>query len=139
MAALHDYKDILRGKGAVSLANLKALKAGTKVLIPKTYALGRAMLQYFRSVLISFLPEAHAVLGVESVLDGLHQLREIFIGQLQHTDPKLGIAWILRYVQLVFQAWFEETWNTVGTAAAVGIPPPDLRAPLTKMSIGNMM
>lgn len=112
---------------------------GTKILIPEAYALEWIMLQFFQIVLISLLEKTHRVVAAyNQFLTAYINRKKFFIRRLQRVDPKLGIARFLRYVQIVFQAWFKETWNLVGTAVGVGLPTPDLCLPLTNMSIRGM-
>jgi len=135
--AAFDYDDIMRGSGA-DLSDIKILKNSTKVLIPETYALSRAMLQSFRILLIAVLGETHAqVLSYNRFLSGYINRENFFMGRLQRADPLYGPARLLRYIQLVIRAWFEEKW-TAPRAAAASVPEPDFQAPLTKMGLGDM-
>ena len=137
LMAAHDYDDLMRGSGSADLSDLKSIKASVKVLIPETYALGRAMLQAYRLVLISLLGEEHAeVCHYNNFLTAYTNRENFYMGRLQQADPKWGAARLLRYVQLVMRAWFDAIWNT--NAGAVGVPSPDFQGPLNKMMVGDM-
>ena len=137
MAAAFDYDDIMRGTGA-DLNDIKTLKGSSKVVLPETFALARAMLQAYRIVLLAILGETHAlVMAYTRFLNGYTNRENFYMGRLQRIDPFQGAARLLRYVQLVMRAWFEEKWNaTAAGAAAVALP--DFQLPLHKMALGDM-
>lgn len=136
MAAAHDYDDLMRGSGTADLGDIKILKSSAKVLIPETYALGRAMLQSYRIVLVALLGETHMLVEHYSRFLTSYTNRENFyMGRLQRVDTSFGVARLLRYVQLSMRAWFEEIWDS---PASAGVMLPDFQHPLSKMALGDM-
>lgn len=138
LSAANDYDDLTRGSGAADLADLKTIRASTKVLIPETFALGRAMMQSYRIVLMGLLGDNHkVVVAYSSFLTGYVNRENFFMGRLQRADAHRGVARLLRYIQLIMRAWFENMWNaTPAVAALVGVP--DFKGPLNKMMVGDM-
>lgn len=134
-----DYDDLMRGQGAADLADLRALKASTKVLIPETYALARAMLQSFVIVMTAMLGETHPqTLNISRFTTAYVNRENFYIGRLQRQDPNLGPARLLRYVQLAARAWFQEILLASDAADAASVPSPDYRSVLQKMNMGDM-
>ena len=139
MQAASDYDDVTRGSGAADLADLKALKSQTKVMLPETYPLARAMLMGYRILLIVLLGETHPVVLAYGRFLTIYANRENFyMGQLQHVDGTLGPARLLRFVQLVMRAWFQGLMEAASDAEARAVPIPDFVGALHRTNIGDM-
>lgn len=138
MAAAQDYDDMTRGTGTPGLADLQVIKS-TKVVIPKTYSLARAMLQAYRVVLLAMLGDTHrVVLGFTRFLTRYVNRENFFVGRLQRADPNLGPGRLLRFVQLLMRAWFQAIWDAPTVADARAVAVPGLEEALEKMVIGDM-
>lgn len=138
LSAAHDYDDVIQG-AATDLADLKQLKQTTKVLIPETFQLARAMLQAYRILLIALLGEAHSqVVLYTSFLQAYTNRENFFMGRIQRADAKLGPARLLRFVQLHMRAWLSAMWEAPTAAAATAVPSINLMSATRKMQLGDM-
>jgi len=138
MESAQDYDDLTRGSGAADLNDLKATKS-TRVTIPDTWSLARALLQSYRVILMTLLGDDHQVVRAYSTfLRGVINRENFYLGRLQKADAKLGAARFVRYVQLVFRAWPQETWGSVNLTTARAVANPALNDALLKMSIGDL-
>ena len=137
--AASDYDDVTRGSGAADLADLKSLKNQTKVILPETYPLARAMLMGYRILLMVILGETHhVVLAFGRFLTMYTNRENFYMGRIQHVDGILGPARLLRYVQLVMRAWFQGLMEASSDAEARAVPVPDFVGALHRTNIGDM-
>lgn len=136
--ATRDYDDMMAGGGHADLNDLRAIK-NSKVLLPETFELARAMLQAYKVTLIAILGEAHpVVLEYNRFLTTYTNRESFYVGCLRRTDLALGPARLLRYVQLAMRAWFQGVWEAPTTNAAGLIRTPPLYDVLDKMMMGDV-
>ena len=136
--ASHDYDDLMAGGGHADLTDLKTIK-NSKVLIPETFELARAMLQAFKVALLALLGEDHDVVKeYDRFLTAYINRESFFVGRLRRCDPTLGPARLLRYVQLAMRAWFQGVWEAPTTNAANAVRHPPLREILDKMMMSDL-
>lgn len=136
--ATHDYDDLMAGSGRADLTDLKTIK-NSKVLIPETFELARAMLQAFKIVLIALLGEIHpVVVEYDRFLTAYINRESFYVGRLRRADGALGPARLLRYVQLAMRAWFQGVWEAPSVNAAEAVRTPPLREVLDKMMMGDL-
>jgi hypothetical protein len=133
MDAALDYDDLKDGTG-ISLIDLKAVK-NTRVVVPATPALARAMLKAFHVLLVALVGDQHPLVRQYSALD---QKENFFFERLQKVDGQVGPARLLRFIHLHTRAWFSEVWNSTDHDMAQAIPLPPFLKALRMMSVDNM-
>lgn len=134
-----NYDDIMHRQGLADLANIRLLKASTKVLIPETYALAQAMLQAFVIVITAILGTAHPqVANISRFVTAYVNHENFYIGHLQRCDSNLGSAQLLHYMQLAVRVWFQNMLLVNDTANAALVPSSDYCSILQKMNMGDM-